>query len=98
MFRILLVIELEFRMVRRRGEVGILMDVLTVALKDVRVTHLMYGANLSYSTLRKYLFAALDKGLISKVHNCDGSVVYRTTEEGKVLLEKLRDAKYSLFS
>lgn len=82
----------------RRSEVAILMDVLSISLRDVRVTHLMYRANLSYSTLRKYLFAALDKGLISKVNNSDGSIVYRTTEKGKALLEKLRDAKYSLFS
>ena len=92
-----MVVILVFRMGRRRSEAEVLIDVLSVALKDVRVTHLMYGANLSYSTLRKYLFAALDKGLISKVHNSDGSVVYRTTEKGKALLEKLRDANYSLF-
>lgn len=87
---------LGFGMVRRRGEVGILMDILSVALKDVRVTHLMYRANLSYSTLRKYLFAALDKGLISKVNNSDCSVVYRTTEKGRLLLEKLKDVEYAL--
>jgi len=82
---------------RRRSEVEVLMDVLSVALGDVKFTHLMYRANLSYSTHRKYLFAALGKGLISKVHNSDGSVVYRTTEKGRALLEKLRDANYSLF-
>jgi len=92
-----LVVILVFRMGRRRSQAEVLMDVLGVALKGVRVTYLMYGANLSYSTLRKYLFAALDKGLISKVHNSDGSVVYRTTEKGKALLKKLRAANYSLF-
>ena len=83
-------------MVRRRGEVDILTDILSVALKDVRVTHLMYRANLSYSTLRKYLSASLDKGLIGKVDYGDGSVVYCTTEKGRLLLEKLRDVKYAL--
>ena len=82
---------------RRRSEAEILVDVLGVALKDVRLTYLMYGANLSYSTLRRYLYAALDKGLVSKVHNNDGSVFYRTTEEGKTVLEKLRASQYSLF-
>jgi len=81
---------------RRRGEVEILRDILAVALGDVKVTHLMYKANLSYSTLRKYFSAALDKGFISKVHNSDGSAVYRTTEKGKELLEKLRDVKSCL--
>jgi predicted transcriptional regulator len=87
---------LAFSMVRRRGEADILTDILSVALKDVRVTHLMYRANLSYSTLRKYLSAALDKGLVSKVNHSDGSVVYCTTEKGRLLLEKLRAVKYAL--
>ena len=81
---------------RRRGEVQILMDILNTSLNGVKVTHLMYRANLSYSTLRKYLFAALDKGLISNVRNSDGSVVYRTTEKGRLLLGKLKEVKSAL--
>lgn len=72
------------------------MDVLSVCLNGVRVTHLMYRANLSYSTLRKYLFTALDKGLISNVRHGDGSVVYRTTEKGRLLLDKLKEVKSAL--
>jgi predicted transcriptional regulator len=83
-------------MARRRGEVAVLIDLLDVALNDVKVTHLMYRANLSYSTLHKYLSRALDKGLICKVHNGDNAVVYRTTDEGKLLLEKLKVVKRCL--
>jgi len=82
----------------RRGEVQILMDILNISLSGVKVTHLMYRANLSYSTLRKYLFEALDKGLISNVRNSDGSVVYRTTEKGRLLLGKLKEVKSALRS
>ena len=82
----------------RRGEVQILMDILNISLNGVKVTHLMYRANLSYSTLRKYLFRALDKGLISNVRNSDGSVVYRTTEKGRLLLGKLKEVKSALRS
>jgi len=81
---------------RRRGEVQILMDILNISLNGVKATHLMYRANLSYSTLRKYLFTALDKGLISNVRNSDGSVVYRTTEKGRLLLDKLKEVKSAL--
>ncbi|MBS7636761.1 hypothetical protein KEJ37_05445 [Candidatus Bathyarchaeota archaeon] len=81
---------------RRRGEVEVLMDILSVCLNGVRLTHLMYRANLSYSTLHKYLLKALDKGLISNVRNSDGSVVYHTTEKGKLLLEKLKEVKFAL--
>jgi predicted transcriptional regulator len=74
------------------------MDILNTSLNGVKVTHLMYRANLSYSTLRKYLFTALDKGLISNVRNSDGSVVYRTTEKGRLLLDKLKEVKSALRS
>ena len=81
---------------RRRGEVQILTDILGRSLNGVKVTHLMYKANLSYSTLRKYLFAASKRGLICKVSNSDGSFVYRTTEKGKLLLNHLREIQQAL--
>jgi len=78
---------------RRRGEVQILTDVLSISLNGVRVTHLMYRANLSYSTLRRYLVAMLNQGLIGNVRNSDGSVVYRTTEKGRLLLDRLKEVR-----
>lgn len=80
----------------RRGEVQILIDILSLSLKGVKATHLMYKANLSYFTLRRYLSAALKQGLIEKVCNDDGSVMYLITEKGKLLLEKLKDVKYAM--
>jgi len=56
----------------------------------------MYKANLSYSTPRKYLAATLKQGLLCKVFNMDGSVVYFTTDKGKLLLDKLKEVKYAL--
>jgi len=56
----------------------------------------MYKANLSYSTLQRYLSVALKQGLITKTRNDDGSVVYCITEKGKLVLEKLKDVKYAL--
>ena len=81
------------KMGRRRGEVQILMDILRISLNGTKVTHLMYKANLSYFTLRRYVRTALKRGLISQVKNSDGFVVYRTTEKGKLLLDKLREVK-----
>lgn len=82
----------------RRGEVQILMDILTLSLKGVKATHLMYKANLSYSTLCKYLSVALKQDLIKKIYDNDGSTVYCITEKGKLLLERLKDIKYVLYS
>jgi predicted transcriptional regulator len=83
---------------RRRGEVQILADILTLSLKGAKATHLMYKANLSYSTLRKYLSTTMKKGLISKVCNDDGSVAYCITEKGKLLLDRLNEVNYVLQS
>lgn len=80
----------------RRGEFQILMDVLSECLKGVKFTRLMYRTNLSYSTLRKYLSEALDRGLVVKAFESDGSAVYCTTDKGRAVLEKLRDVKNCL--
>jgi predicted transcriptional regulator len=81
---------------RRRGEVQILIEILDISLKGVKFTRLMYKANLSYSTLRKYLSAMSKRGLIVKVCNDDGSVVYRATENGKLVLNRLKEVKHVL--
>jgi len=78
---------------RRRGEVQILIDILGVSLKGVKVTRLMYKANLSYSTLHKYLSAMSKQGLIVKVCNNDGSMAYCATEKGKLVLNRLKEVK-----
>jgi predicted transcriptional regulator len=80
----------------RRGDVQILTDILTLCLKGIKATHLMYKANLSYSTLRRYLLVALKRDLLEKVCGDNGSAIYRTTEKGKLLLERLKDVQHIL--
>jgi predicted transcriptional regulator len=58
----------------------------------------MYKANLSYSTLRKYLSTALRQGLVERECNDDGSVLYCITEKGRLLLERLKEVNYILGS
>jgi DNA-binding PadR family transcriptional regulator len=53
----------------------------------------MYRANLSYSTLRKYLSAMSKQGLILRTSGSKGSRVYRATEKGRALLAELRGVK-----
>jgi predicted transcriptional regulator len=81
---------------RRRGEVQILIDILGISLRGVKITPLMYKANLSYSSLQKHLSTMSKRGLIVKVCNADGSMVYRTTEKGKRVLDRLKEVKYIL--
>ncbi|MEM2562274.1 MAG: winged helix-turn-helix domain-containing protein [Candidatus Bathyarchaeia archaeon] len=81
---------------RRRGEIQILMDILSLCLRDAKVTQIMYRANLSYSTMRRYLNVALKQGLIVRVRNDDGGFSYRISDKGKVLLDTLREVKHAL--
>ena len=53
----------------------------------------MYKANLSYSTVRRYLSSAIEKDFIKIVKNTDGSAVYFTTEKGKLVLMKLKEVE-----
>ena len=78
---------------QRRARAQIIYDVLYECLNGVGVTHLMYGANLSYSTLRKYLVAMSKQGLISKTVGGNGLGLYHTTQKGRVLLDELRNVK-----
>jgi predicted transcriptional regulator len=77
----------------RRGEVQILIDILGISLKGAKVTHLLYKANLSYSTLQKYLRAMAKHGLIAKVCSDNGTAVYFATEKGKLVLERLKEVR-----
>jgi predicted transcriptional regulator len=83
------------RMGRRRGEFQILIDILTISLKGAKFTHLMYKANLSYSTLRKYLLAMSKQGLI-EASDDNGYTVYHATEKGRLVLNRLKEVKQVL--
>ena len=50
---------------KHRSQEDIISDILTIVLKEPKKTHIMYGANLSYSLLCKYLDMLLDAKLIS---------------------------------
>jgi len=84
------------RLGRRRGEVRILIDILGICLKGVKVTHLMYKANLSYYTLHKYLATMSKQGLLVKACNGDGYEVYSVTDKGRFVLDKLREVEHIL--
>jgi predicted transcriptional regulator len=67
---------------RRRGEIEIMRDVLEACLKGANRTKIVYGTNLNFSRLEKYLGILLSLGFIAKEDNPAGSVVYKTTQAG----------------
>lgn len=73
-------------MVKYRGRLEIIVDVLNVATKGAKKTKIMYVANLSYRLLEKYLEETVELGFMCFNNNC-----YEVTEKGRTFLEKYSD-------
>lgn len=72
---------------RRRGEIEIMRSVLQCCMKGASKTKIVYGANLNFSRLGKYLRMLLSLGFIEEETKPSGSVCYRTTAAGAYFLE-----------
>ncbi len=77
-----------------RSRIQIMADILKV-IEDrgkARFTHILYGANLSYDRLKKYLKELIDRGLIRE-ETIENVTYYYLTEKGVKFLkeyEKIR--------
>ncbi len=72
---------------KNRSSLDIVREVLSLALVKVCKTRIMYGANLSFHQLEKYLSALLGNALLS----FDGESGYLTTNSGKDFLVLYED-------
>jgi predicted transcriptional regulator len=72
---------------KNRSSLDIVREVLSIATVKVRKTRIMYGANLSFLQLEKYLSTLLGNALLS----FDGDSGYLTTETGKEFLQLYED-------
>jgi predicted transcriptional regulator len=72
---------------KNRSSLDIVREVLSIALVKVCKTRIMYGANLSFLQLEKYLRMLLGNALLS----FDGESGYLTTTSGKEFLELYED-------
>lgn len=70
-------------LVKNRGSIDILADILKASAGGSSKTRIMFKANLSYGLLMKYLTLAISNGLIS----LDRSI-YSITSTGKAFLEQ----------
>lgn len=68
---------------KHRSQEDIIADILAIVVNEPKKTHIMYGANLSYSLLRKYLDLLLDAQLI---HYRVDERTYALTPSGKEYL------------
>ena len=71
----------------RRSNIQIIADMLR--LGEAGKTEIMYGANMSYFQLQKYLNFLLQQKLIDKVYLGNPSASYRVTEKGINLLKHI---------
>lgn len=85
-------------MTKNRTQVDIIANILSVIAGEPKKTHIMYGANLSYTLLQKYLEKLMKAGLVCYMKDLR---VYKLTKKGEAYLktyaeyEKLRDQSKS---
>ncbi len=72
-------------MKHRRSNIEIIADILR--LGQAGKTEIMYGANMSYCQLQKYIDLLMERGFIDRVNSGSSIVTYRTTEKGHTLLK-----------
>jgi len=77
-------------MKRKRGPLEIARDLLEVAKYGARPTALVYGANLNFNIIKKYLKEMEENGLIH-VETLDGvrSRLYTPTESGLAFMDSV---------
>ena len=79
---------------KRRGWVGISIDILEAASTPINKTRLMYKSNLNFVRFNEYFSDFLRKGLLEERNRDDGNgVVYVISKQGKTLLSALRNAE-----
>ncbi|RLE80440.1 MAG: hypothetical protein DRJ51_05855 [Thermoprotei archaeon] len=76
---------------RRRSRLRILVDILQSIEREsgVRITQILYSANLPYDRLVRYLNELKKKGLIKEVRE-EGAVKYFLTKKGFEFLSEFR--------
>ena len=72
---------LKVRFKERRNKIEIMVDILSVARDEAKKTEIVYGANLNFNRVMRYLPFLEKRGLIA-----DFGGVYKTTEKGEKFL------------
>jgi len=70
----------------KRSDVAIVLDILRLARRGERKTRIMYGANLSYDMLKRYLDFLIERGFLLPEPTGNG---YQVTDRGVALIQDL---------
>jgi len=81
-------------MIERRTKADILFDILRIVQQNqgkAKTTRILYGANLSYARLKKYLDYLIQNGFLEKIEK--ESVYFVLTERGLSFIQEFRKVK-----
>lgn len=78
-----------------RSRHSIVMNILETCKKNSTKTRIVYQANLNFKTASPYIEYLLKKGLLEMIQ--EKNVLYKTTNNGKVFLDKLKEVNLDLF-
>lgn len=81
-------------MIERRTKADILFDILRIAQQNqgrAKTTKILYGANLSYSRLKKHLDYLIQNGFLQK--EIKDSTYFVITEKGLQFINEFRKVK-----
>ena len=84
------------RVNQRRSDIEIIADMLKVGENGAGKTQIMYGANMSYRQIQKYLGYLVGAGYIDKMKMGNPSVTYQVTDSGLKLLHLISNIKVML--
>ena len=71
----------------RRNDLDICADILEISRDGAKKTHIVYGANLNFNIVKKYLRKLMDNGFLSQTEG----PCFVTTEKGTQFLEKYQN-------
>ena len=78
---------------RRRSELDIINQILSLSQNGAKKTEILYQGNLSYSQLQNYLLFLLEKNILEEqiVKNDHGHFkIYKNTKKGENLLQNIK--------
>jgi len=78
---------------RRRDRLEIIAEILDAAAKGSVKTRIMYRTNLNFSQFGQQIATLLEAGLV-EILNSERRKIYKTTEKGNLLLQRLKEASW----
>jgi len=78
---------------RRRSELDIINQILSLSQNGAKKTEILYQGNLSYSQLQNYLLFLLEKNILEEqvVKKDNGNFkIYKNTKKGDNLLQNIK--------